>query len=191
MTSVQSMTGAGFGRQFGDQPGKGATDAELRVEQWANHVAEKAQRYQDMQARVADISVTEHSGDGAVRLTVGSSGLLTDLELTDRAGQLQPRQLAAVIMQTMRRAQGRLSEMVAEVMRASVGDDTDTVDAVVSSYRLRFPEQPEADEPAVGGQRMRIGDVEDERTPSAPSPSRRPRPGDDDDDGWDRPLLRE
>ena len=179
------MTGAAFGNQFG-----GGADAERRVEQWAAQVAEKAQRYQDMQAQVAEIRVTESSGDGAVRLTVGSSGVLTDLELTERAGQLPPRQLAAQIMDTMRRAQGRLSGRVAEVMQASVGDDTETVNTVVASYQQRFPRQPE-DDVATGDQHLRIGDVEDD--PAAPRPAQPPRrrPPDDDDDGWDRPLLRE
>jgi len=161
------MTGAGFGYQYGDGLGAGGTDAERRVDQWAAQVAEKAQRYEDMQAQVAEISVTESSGDGAVRLTVGSSGVLTDLELTERAGQLQPHQLAAQIMETMRRAQSRLSGRVAEVMQSSVGDDTETVNAVVSSYQRRFPPPVEPDRP------------------------RRHDGGTDDEDGWDRPLLRE
>jgi hypothetical protein len=177
------MTGAGFGRQFG----AGASDAERRVEQWAAQVAEKAQRYQSMQAQVAGISVTEHSDDGAIQLTVGSSGVLTDLSLTDRAAQIPPRELAAQIMDTMRRAQGKLSSRVAEVMQASVGEDTETVSSVVSSYQQRFPQQPDEDEPPAGGHRMRIGDIEDDsaarRAPQPPP--RTPRDDYDDDDDWE------
>jgi DNA-binding protein YbaB len=183
VTTVHRMTGA----TYGDQP----SAAQRRVEEWAAQVAQKAERYQAMQARVASITVTESSGDGAVRLTVGSSGVMTDLELSDRATQQPARQLAAQIMETMRRAQGRLSGQVAEVMEASVGDDQETVAAVVSSYQQRFPEQPEDDAPSVGSQQMRIGDVEPDEH-QRPAPPRRWRPpGDDDDDGWDRPLLRE
>lgn len=180
------MTGA----VFNSQSGAGAADAERRVEQWAAQVTEKAQRYQNMQAQVAELSVTESSADGAVRLTVGSSGVLADLELTERAGQLPPRQLAAQIMDTMRRAQGKLSGRVADVMRASVGEDVETINSVVSSYRQRFPEQP--DEPPPGAGHLRIGEVEDEPAHRSPPPPRRRRPpDDDDDDGWDRPVLRE
>jgi hypothetical protein len=181
----------GFGKQFGDQLHAGATDAERRVEEWAAQVAEKAQRYQAMQAQVAGISVTEHSGDGAVRLTVGASGVLTDLELTDRAAQVPPRQLAAQIMDTMRRAQGRLPARVAEVMQASVGDDTETVSSVVASYQQRFPEQPDDPTPPVGTEQMRFGAVDEDPAPPRPTPPRRPRPPED-DEGWgERPLLRE
>lgn len=198
MTTVHRMTGAGFGNRpgyLGDQ----ATDAERRVEQWATQVAEKAQRYQDMQAQIAEITITESSGDGAVRLTVGASGVLTDLELSDRAGQLPPEQLAAQIMATMRRAQGRLSARVADVMQASVGEDTETVNSVVSSYQQRFPVQPDEAAAPLGSEQLRIGDVEDyadTRRPSqAPQPTppaaRRRRPPGDDDEDWERPLLRE
>ena len=195
MTTVHRMTGAGFGNQpgyLGDQ----ATDAERRVEQWAAQVAEKAQRYQNMQAQIAEITITESSGDGAVRLTVGASGVLADLELTDRAGQLPPEQLAAQIMSTMRRAQGRLSARVADVMQASVGEDTETVNSVVSSYQQRFPEQPDEAAAPLGSQQLRIGAVEDDADTHRPSqprsqaPQRRTRPRDY-DEGWDRPLLRE
>lgn len=184
VTTVHRMTGA----TYGDQP----SAAQRQVEEWAAQVAQKAERYQAMQARVAGITVTESSSDGAVRLTVGSSGVMTDLELSDRATQQPARQLAAQIMDTMRRAQGRLSGQVAEVMQASVGDDQETVTAVVSSYQQRFPAQPEDEAPAAGGQQMRIGDVEqDERPRTAPPPRRWRPPGQNDDDGWDRPLLRE
>ena len=194
MTTVHRMSGAGSGNQSGYLGGQ-ATDAERRVEQWATQVAEKAQRYQDMQAQIAEITITESSGDGAVRLTVGASGVLADLELSDRAAQLPPQQLAAQIMSTMRRAQGRLSARVADVMQASVGDDTETVNSVVSSYQQRFPEQPDEAAPPLASEQMRIGDVEDDPaarrpSPSAPPPRRRP-PTDGDDDGWERPLLRE
>jgi DNA-binding protein YbaB len=168
------------------------TDAERRIEQWADQVAQKAERYQAMQARVAEITVTESSSDGAVRLTVASSGVVTDLELSDRATEQPARQLAAQIMDTMRRAQGKLSGQVAEVMQASVGDDQETVAAVVSSYQQRFPEQPDDEAPPVGSEQMRIGQVEpDDGTPRT-QPTRRWRPpGEEDDNGWDRPLLRE
>lgn len=196
MTTVHRMTGAGFGNQSG-YPGGQATDAERRVEQWASQVAEKAQRYQDMQAQIAEITITESSGDGAVRLTVGASGVLTDLELSDRAGQLPPEQLAAQIMSTMRRAQGRLSAQVADVMQATVGEDTETVNSVVSSYQQRFPAQPDEAAAPLGSEQLRIGAVEDDADahrpsqPPASKPAPRRRPPDDDDEDWDRPLLRE
>ncbi|MEU5852872.1 hypothetical protein [Saccharopolyspora shandongensis] len=55
--------------------------------------------------------------------------------------------LAESVLTTMRQAQAGIRDQVAEVMSATVGDDTETVDAVVSAYRERFPD-PETEDGA-------------------------------------------
>lgn len=182
------MTGSMF-------TGAGPEETERRVEQWAAQFAAKADRYQQMQRQIAQVSVTESSADGAVRVTVDSAGVVTDLVLSDRAAQLRPPQLSTQIMEVMRRAQSRLTDRVQQVMLDTVGDDQTTVRAVVASYEQRFPEPPPVDtDTGVGGQDLRIGQVEDDAPPT--TPPRRPRPPASrdrgwDDDGWDdRPLMR-
>lgn len=120
----------------------GAQQAEQQVRAWATGVAAKAQRYAQMQQRVAEITETDTSADGAVRVTVAASGVPTDLQLSPRAGEREPDRLAAEILASMRRAQGRLPARVAEVMAATVGDDEQTVRSVVTSYQQRFPPPP-------------------------------------------------
>ncbi len=193
------MTGSMFA-------GAGPEETERRVEQWAAEFAAKADRYQQMQTQISQVSATESSPDGAVQVTVDSAGVVTDLVLSDRAGQVRPQQLSAQILETMRRAQSRLTDRVQQVMLTTVGDDEATVRAVVANYEQRFPEPPTAEqETGVGGRDMRIGHVDDDapppaaqppqppqapHTPQAPQAPRRLRPPDD-DDGWDdRPLLR-
>jgi len=140
------------------------------VREWAAGAAAKAQRYQQMQQQVAEITETDTSADGAVRVSVAASGVLTDLQLSPRAREREPDRLAAEILAGMRRAQGRLSARVAEVMAATVGEDEETVRRVVSSYQQRFPEQTE--------QRGRgSGD-------GPPPPCRRPPARDDEDDDF-------
>jgi DNA-binding protein YbaB len=188
------MTGSMFA-------GAGPEETERRVEQWAAQFAAKADRYQLMQAEIARVSATESSADGAVQVTVDSGGVITDLVLSDRASQVRPQQLSAQIMDTMRRAQSRLTDRVQQVMQSTVGDDEATVQAVVANYEQRFPEpQPGETDTRVGGRDMRIGQVDDD-APTPPTgfpqqqpphqPQRRPRQPADDDDGWDdRPFLR-
>jgi DNA-binding protein YbaB len=188
------MTGSMFAGATPEQ-------ASQRVEEWAQQFAAKAERYQEMQAQVARLSSTEASPDGAVRVTVDASGVVTGLELSERAMQLRPQQLAAQILDVMRRAQSRLTGQVAEVMQQTVGEDQATVQSVVASYQQRFPEPPPEPEPEGYGGQMRIGEVEDDTPdgaphdtpPSRPAQPRRPHPrhDDEDDDGWnDRPLMR-
>jgi DNA-binding protein YbaB len=110
------------------------------LDRWAAEVAAKSVRYQRMQREVADVTVTASSPDGLVTVTVNAAGVLTDLRFTDRAAELAGSRLAALVLATMRRAQARITDRVAEVLRSTVGDDAVAVDAVVSSYRNRFPE---------------------------------------------------
>ena len=182
------MTGSMFA-------GAGPEETERRVEQWAAQFAAKADRYQEMQTRISQVSATESSADGTVEVTVDSAGVVTDLVLSERAGQVRPQQLSAQILDTMRRAQSKLTDRVQQVMVTTVGDDEATVRAVVANYEQRFPEPPPAEaDGGVGGRDMRIGQVDDDVAPPPPAapqpPPRRPRPPDE-DDGWDdRPLMR-
>ena len=188
------MTGSMFA-------GAGPEETERRVEQWAAEFAAKADRYQTMQEQISLVSATESSADGAVQVTVDSSGVITDLVLSDRGGQLRPPQLAAQILDVMRRAQSRLTSRIERVMRDTVGEDVATVQAVVTSYEQRFPEPPPAEgQPGYGGD-LRIGEVEDDvppppsqqAPPSQPpssQPPRRPQRRDEDEDGWGGSILR-
>src|SRR5215207_8023325 len=95
--------------------GASPEETERRVEQWAAEFAAKADRYQQMQQQISRVSATEASADGTVQVTVDSAGIVTDLVLSDRASQLRPAQLAAQVLDVMRRAQRRLTGQVQQV----------------------------------------------------------------------------
>lgn len=163
------------------------TEQEMR--RWAAAVEEKAQRYQVMQAEVARVSVTESSRDDVVRVTVDATGAVTDLVISDKSRDLSGAELSGMVLTTMRRAQSRITEHVAEVMTRTVGDDEQTVATVVDSYRQRFPE-PEPDPERPSGsvvEEMRLGDVPEDDQP--PTRRTRPRPPEDDDEDWGGPPI--
>ncbi|HEX8870777.1 MAG TPA: YbaB/EbfC family nucleoid-associated protein, partial [Lentzea sp.] len=124
--------------------------------------------YQEMRAQAGHVSVTESSKDGMVTVTIDSSGNVTDLRITDRVRELSGAEVAAEVLLTMRRAQSKLPEKLAEVMAATIGDDPGTAEVIVGNYRAKFPEPP-SDEPV---------------PPARPT---RPR-GDDDDFGGESVL---
>ncbi|WP_233158257.1 YbaB/EbfC family nucleoid-associated protein [Actinokineospora bangkokensis] len=160
---------------------------EQEVRRWAADVEAKAQRYQQMQAEVAAVSVTESSRDGVVRVTVDATGAVTDLDIGDRHAELSGAELSREVLTTMRRAQSRITGSVAEVMERTVGDDPQTVAAVVGSYRERFPEPEPEDGRHTGSPVEEISfDRPDDPGPGTQPPRRRPprrpRPDDDDDD---------
>jgi DNA-binding protein YbaB len=166
------------------------TEQELR--RWASEVQAKAERYQAMQSQVAEVSVTERSRDDVVTVTVGSNGLVTDLRISDRSREMSGAEIAALVLNTMRRAQSRITNQVAEVMQRTVGDDTAAVTAVVRSYQQRFPEPEPEPEPKTAVEDMRLGEIHEERpqppTPPPPRPTRQ-RPRDDDEDEWGDPTV--
>ncbi|MFF1607764.1 YbaB/EbfC family nucleoid-associated protein [Amycolatopsis sp. NPDC058278] len=155
-------------------------DPAAQVDRWVAQAKEKAQRYQAMQAAVGQVSVTESGRDGMVTVTVDSAGNVTDLQITDRVRELSGTQVATAVLTTLRRAQSRLPDRLAEVMAGTIGDDQQTVDTIVGNYRAKFPEpEPEEPEPAAENVR-RLGAIEETPAePKPPPPVRRPP----DDDG--------
>jgi DNA-binding protein YbaB len=164
------------------------TEQELR--RWAADVEAKAARYQSMSAQVAEVAVTESSPDDVVRVTVGASGLVTDLRISDRGREMSGAELSALVLTTMRRAQSRITDQVADVMQRTVGDDPATVASVVDSYRQRFPEPEPEPAPVNGDDELRLGEISDEAPPPPPDRRpRRPRSEAGDDDEWGDPNV--
>ncbi|RLK60305.1 YbaB/EbfC family nucleoid-associated protein [Actinokineospora cianjurensis] len=166
------------------------TEQELR--RWSAGVAAKAERYQVMQTEVARVSVSESDRDRVVTVTVDATGVVTDLVISEQAREISGAELSALVLRTMRSAQSRITGAVAEVMERTVGDDPQTVAAVVGSYRDRFPEpEPEPERPTASTvDEMRLGRVEDGDEPPRQRPTRTTRPSTDDpDDDWGGPSI--
>ncbi|MEH0819837.1 MULTISPECIES: YbaB/EbfC family nucleoid-associated protein [unclassified Micromonospora] len=123
--------------------GAGADAAEEWVRSWSASVSERAAQAQAMSQRIADLTVSATGGHGAVEVTVAGSGTVTGLRLDDRVCGWSGERIAAEIMGTMRRAQARLAEAVADVAAQTVGADSETGRAVVGSYATRFPAPPD------------------------------------------------
>ncbi|MEU8211592.1 YbaB/EbfC family nucleoid-associated protein [Micromonospora sp. NPDC049044] len=128
-----------------------ADGAENWVRSWSASVSERAAQAQEMSRLVADLTASATSANGAVKVTVAASGVVTDLRLNDRVHGWAAERIAAEIMTTMRRAQARLADDVADVAARTVGEDSETGRAVVASYIERFPEPPErSDDDRIG-----------------------------------------
>jgi hypothetical protein len=110
---------------------------------WSEQVSGRTEAAADLADRVATLSASAAGGDGAIRVTVSSSGVLTGLELDDRVHRLPSRDLAGEILRTMRRAQAGLAERVAAAVDETVGADTETGKAVLDSFAQRFPVEPD------------------------------------------------
>jgi hypothetical protein len=87
---------------------------------------------------MATLTSTADGDDGAIRVTVASSGNVTGLELDDRVQGYSGADLAAAILQVMRRAQAGLLDRVAAAVKETVGADSETGRAVLDNFAQRF-----------------------------------------------------
>jgi hypothetical protein len=93
--------------------------------------------------RMATLTSSADGDEGAIRVTVASSGNLTGLELDDRVQGYSGADLAAQILQVVRRAQAGLVDRVAAAVGETVGVDSETGRAVLDSFEQRFPASPD------------------------------------------------
>ena len=126
---------------------------------WSAQVSGRTEAAAALADRVATLTSSADGGEGAIRVTVASSGIVTGLELDDRVQRRPGAELAAEILRVMRQAQAALVDRVAEAVDETVGADTETGRAVLDSFAQRFP--PDVPEPADAaapgaGRRIRV-----------------------------------
>ncbi|MEV6447931.1 YbaB/EbfC family nucleoid-associated protein [Amycolatopsis sp. NPDC051716] len=159
-----------------------------RMDDWAAGFAAKAERYQAAQEETERLRLTATSSDGAVSVTVGADGTVTDLTFSNKVKSFPLEELSRQILTTMRRAQSGIADRVAGVMAERLGDeDPETRGALLDSLRGRFPDPDEPDEqppvppapvpPAPSGGAAAVPPAPG--TP--PTPPRRPATADDED----------
>ncbi|WP_410570877.1 YbaB/EbfC family nucleoid-associated protein [Amycolatopsis sp. cmx-4-61] len=158
-----------------------------RMDDWAAGFAAKAQRYQAAQEQTERLRLTATSADGAVSVTVGADGTVTDLTFSNKVKSFPLEELSRQILTTMRRAQSGIADRVAGVMAEQLGDeDRETRGALLDNLRGRFPNPDEPDEqppapPEPVPPSPPSGGAAAPPAPGAPQPPRRPAPADDDD----------
>lgn len=163
-----------------------------RMDDWAAGFAAKAERYQAAQEQTERLRLTATSGDGAVSVTVGADGTVTDLTFSNKVKSFPLEELSRQILTTMRRAQSGIAERVAGVMAEQLGDeDRETRTLLLDNLRGRFPDPDEPDEPAPPAEPDPVppapaggAAVPPSAPPSSPPPRRPTAPDDDDNNPW-------
>ncbi|MGW4112697.1 YbaB/EbfC family nucleoid-associated protein [Actinosynnema sp. NPDC004786] len=164
--------------------------SERMLSQWQQSIERKAERYQEMAARVQGMTISETSRDGTVRLTIGSNGILTHLEIAESARDRRMAEVSAEVMRTLQRAQSRIPELLQQAMAETIGTQDETANALFNEAKRTFPTPPHEEPAPPLGREMRFGIDEDDAPPPArpappsPPPSRRPPRGQDEDDDF-------
>jgi DNA-binding protein YbaB len=144
-------------------------EAAARMREWAQGIARKAERYEAFGQRTKEIRLSAEGAGGAVRVTIGADGAVTDLVLTERVRAIAPDELAAQILAAMRRAQAGLADRVAAVAAEEVGaEDPHTAALLVDTLRARFPDPEQVDDEtdeADGRRAAPAGEDDEENAP--------------------------
>ncbi|MEB3368717.1 YbaB/EbfC family nucleoid-associated protein [Saccharopolyspora mangrovi] len=173
-----------FGRDIGA--------AERMVREWQDRAAEKAEKFNRLQQQVEQISVTETSRDGAIQVTISSSGMLQGLQLADNANNRPMPRLGAEIMRLVQQAQAKIPGQMQQAVEDTVGLADSAAQHVLDQARRHFPEPPPEEEPPRGAKpnEIRPAAADDHQPPRRlQSPGRR-RPDDFDDDFGNGSFLR-
>lgn len=136
-------------------------------------IADLGRRAAEAKARLERIAATATSADGAVTVTVNTSGALQELTFGPRADELPRARLAAAVVATAQRAQVQAAQQLTSVMAPLIGPDSDAMKFL--QEQIPAPDVPE--EPP--GREI---------TDAPAKAPRRPRPDDDEDFGG--PILR-
>ncbi len=112
---------------------------------WEQRVAQQSALTAELSQRIENARASAESRGGEVAVTVDSSGGLAELSLSERAMRLSAGELAALVLDTSRRAQARLAQQVNEVVGGLYGADSSTAAFIGGAYAEKFP-QPHDDE---------------------------------------------
>lgn len=123
------------------------TGAADELTQHARELEWQATRYQELRARMTEVSVSETSADGRIGVTVDVNGATTAITLAPAVRGMDPAAVAAELMACTRRAQARLRGTVTGLIGEIVGTDT-AADTIVEQYAERFPDPAPASPPA-------------------------------------------
>jgi DNA-binding protein YbaB len=157
---------------------------------WVNdfeaRAAELQRKAAEAQENLAAVSGTASSKDGAVTVTVGPNGGLTNLQLGHRAVELGAPRLTALILETARQAQKNASAQVVEVFRP-IGEGTETMQMITDVIEANEDAEPEETSAL-----EQIEEDDEQVAAAKPAPAQAPpvrgrRPADDEDDDENQP----
>jgi hypothetical protein len=113
-------------------------DAEGMLRQFEARIDEQLAQADRLRSAMASVQATHEVRDGAIAVTVDSSGSLAGLRLTAAAVQLGPEDLAAEILACAKGAQAKLADQIGQTVSGVLGPESETADYVAQAYADKF-----------------------------------------------------
>jgi DNA-binding protein YbaB len=112
---------------------------------WKANVDAAAERAQAMAERLQRLRTTATDDNGLAEVTVDSSGVLLDLELTDRIHRFAPDAVARAVMSALRTARQKTARQAHDIAVETMGPDSLSARTIAERMRQQL-ERPEAEE---------------------------------------------
>ncbi|GLZ32830.1 hypothetical protein Lesp02_50180 [Lentzea sp. NBRC 105346] len=146
------------------------------------------ERAEEAKAKIAELTGTATSQDGAVTVTVSAGGALLNLSFGSKADGMPKERLAALVMTTAKRAQAQAVGQIATIMAPVVGENSDAMRFVQEQIPpIEVPDEP----PPVAPAQFVVNEEQQEsvQTRPAPRPSRPAPAAENDDTDFDQRDL--
>lgn len=104
------------------------------LEENLRQAQETSQRAQALRGQLSRLEVSLWSTGQEVKVTVGPTGLLTDIQFATRALSMSPDALSRVILVTLGRAAKELASAATEAARETVGDSNVLSQQAAAAY---------------------------------------------------------
>jgi DNA-binding protein YbaB len=122
-----------------------------RIEQWQLGFEERAAQARALAERTSGLSATAREGDGIVEVTVGSSGQITGLRLDEKIRRQSAATTARQIMAAITLAKASLVRDFTQATADTVGLESSTGQALMSSLNVRLGLTDRPDSPTKDG----------------------------------------
>ena len=112
---------------------------------WKENVDRTAARAAAMSEQMERLRVTARDGNGLAEVTIDSSGVLLDLQLTDRIQRYSPDAVARAVMSALREARQTAARRAHDIAVETMGPDSLSARTIADRMRQQL-ERPEAEE---------------------------------------------
>lgn len=114
------------------------------LQSWKEKADQAAARAQAMAEQLQRLRVTAVDDNGLAEVTIDSSGVLLDLELTDRIHRYAPEAVARAVLSALRAARQKAAGQAHDIAVEAMGPDSLSARTIADRMRQQL-ERPEAE----------------------------------------------
>ena len=161
------------------------TDPHRMIEDYESRTSALLEQAEEAKARIAELTGSAASSDGAVSVSVSAGGALVSLSFGPKADDMPKERLAALVMSTAKRAQAQAVDRIATIMAPVIGDNSDAMRFVQEQIPLIEVPDEHTREPQP---QFVVNEEQQDAAATRQTPPARPvrRPVEDDDTDYDQ-----